>query len=360
MAECSKQRMGCKQGRELCRDVQTVFGWQQSFAIADVCRSCPTATLFCACPCLLAGINKSDVRFVFHNSLPKSLEGYLQVRAAGRPALLSAEWLPPKLGLGRKHHEHWCSMHAVWHGLHQSASKQQSSKPSCMCHAGERARWARRPAVHVHLVLHLRCEGRAPAVSSAPFPQNSVACPPGCPSALPTVALPPAPGCRTALVPGDAAKSRHMIRQSAQENGAPEEQVGLCRVGLGDANAAVQIWCMTIAATQAHSQSGHKLFTQCCAPPAGPVQHGVAQCHGERRPRHKPVQCTCAYDSVDLLGTAASHPHNPVATTNIPQPPPPPPLQINYCEEQVECRRVLMLAHFGEHSFTKVRHVGCV
>lgn len=33
--------------------------------------------------------------------------------------------------------------------------------------------------------------------------------------------------CRSAAVcAGDAAKSRHMIRQSAQENGAPEEQVG--------------------------------------------------------------------------------------------------------------------------------------
>ena len=32
---------------------------------------------------------------------------------------------------------------------------------------------------------------------------------------------------------------------------------------------------------------------------------------------------------------------------------PPPCPQINYCEEQVECRRVLMLTHFGEHGFAK-------
>jgi len=27
--------------------------------------------------------------------------------------------------------------------------------------------------------------------------------------------------------------------------------------------------------------------------------------------------------------------------------------QINYCEEQLECRRVLMLTHFGETGFTR-------
>ena len=64
-------------------------------------------------------------------------------------------------------------MRAVWHGLHQSASKQQSSKPSCMCHAGERARWARRPAIHVHLVLHLRCARTATSCDLGAFSQNT-------------------------------------------------------------------------------------------------------------------------------------------------------------------------------------------
>ena len=44
----------------------------------------------------------------------------------------------------------------------------------------------------------------------------------------------------------------------------------------------------------------------------------------------------------------------------VPPPTFPLPHQINYCEEQVECRRVLMLAHFGEHSFTKVKAGGGV
>ena len=30
-------------------------------------------------------------------------------------------------------------------------------------------------------------------------------------------------------------------------------------------------------------------------------------------------------------------------------------MQINYCEEQVECRRVLMLTHFGEHGFNRAQ-----
>ena len=32
--------------------------------------------------------------------------------------------------------------------------------------------------------------------------------------------------------------------------------------------------------------------------------------------------------------------------------PPALPLQISYCEETVECRRVMLLTHFGENSFT--------
>ena len=48
------------------------------------------------------------------------------------------------------------------------------------------------------------------------------------------------------------------------------------------------------------------------------------------------------------------HTHPPISTHHpSTHPTPAPHCQINYCEEQVECRRVLMLNHFGEGGFTR-------
>ena len=89
---------------------------------------------------------------------------------------------------------------------------------------------------------------------------------------------------------GDAAKSRHMIRQSALENSAPEEQV---RCSMESLNAMVRMPTWGAKSQMVPSQ-----------------------------PAHAPRSATS---------------------------------QINYCEERVECRRVLMLNHFGERSFTRMQ-----
>ena len=104
------------------------------------------------------------MRFVFHYSLPKSLEGYLQ--ASGQAACLP----PARLACLRK---------ACCHRL-ISRPPSPTNCPAAPCY-------------------HFQESGRAGRD--------------GRPSS-----------CILYYTFADAAKSRHMIRQSAQENGAPEEQ----------------------------------------------------------------------------------------------------------------------------------------
>lgn len=47
--------------------------------------------------------------------------------------------------------------------------------------------------------------------------------------------------------------------------------------------------------------------------------------------------------------------HRPIDPCCLPAACPHPRLQVNYCEEQVECRRVLMLTHFGETGFARAQ-----
>lgn len=82
---------------------------------------------------------------------------------------------------------------------------------------------------------------------------------------------------------------------------------------------------------------------------------------GERQARANPSALPWQVVAAVAAGERMGQLCRPVRTRNVPSlshgachtPGRCPPPQINYCEEQVECRRVLMLSHFGERSFTR-------
>jgi hypothetical protein len=146
-----------------------------------------------------------------------------------------------------------------------------------------------------------------------------------------------------------------MIRQSAQENGAPEEQTrsnmeslnamvsrteGMGRRQCGLMEGGGRSW--GDASVGLLLLSGWKGWPCSDAAP-------LAACPSCSNLR---VACTAVPPPL-LISTPKSTQTSAWHSTTLPSCCLPPCPQINYCEEQVECRRVLMLTHFGEHGFAK-------
>ena len=102
---------------------------------------------------------------------------------------------------------------------------------------------------------------------------------------------------------GDAVRTRHMLRQSAQENGTPETQL---QCNMESLNSMARIDC--------------GLLGRDASPP-----HIACVVDGHAAPTR------------DGSGQRLSRP------------------QVAYCEETVECRRVMLLTYFGELEFTADR-----